>query len=230
MKFLLKRSVPTLLLAVFCLVVGTAGGSVAASLITGAQIKNGTVTGRDIKNGSLLSREFANNSVTSGKVRDGSILGADVNEATLGTVPHAASATNADKIDGLDSTAFIKGQGRRTQTGLIAPGSSAPLISLPGIGTLTVACSGSSLSSVSFTSSVNNMRVILDDGAADPSTSFLVLSGSTTTPTTAKANDHLTYLLSEADTGDAGPKWQVDVWTYDADFDFCSPFAFAVSY
>lgn len=51
-----RRSV---LIASICLVLGTAGGAVADSLITGAQIKDGSVTGKDVRNGSLTTRDLA---------------------------------------------------------------------------------------------------------------------------------------------------------------------------
>ncbi len=42
------------LIAIFALVMATAGTATAASLITGKQILNGTITSADIKNGSVL--------------------------------------------------------------------------------------------------------------------------------------------------------------------------------
>lgn len=41
------------------LVIGVGGGSFAAGLITGADIKNGTVTSADIENGSLIANDLA---------------------------------------------------------------------------------------------------------------------------------------------------------------------------
>lgn len=44
--------------------VASATGAVAATMITGKQIKNGTVTGADIKNGSLTGKDVRNGSIT----------------------------------------------------------------------------------------------------------------------------------------------------------------------
>ncbi len=56
----LPRSTPVVVLvAVACLLLGSAGGAVAGSMITGKQIKNGTVTGVDIKNRSLSAKDLS---------------------------------------------------------------------------------------------------------------------------------------------------------------------------
>jgi hypothetical protein len=54
--------------AAILLGLGSAGGAVAGSLITGKQIKNGTVTGADIKNKSITTKDLA----TSARPRAGS--------------------------------------------------------------------------------------------------------------------------------------------------------------
>jgi hypothetical protein len=46
------------------------------------------------------------NSVKSKHIVNGQVKGADVDEASLGTVPSATSAQNADTLDGTDSTGF----------------------------------------------------------------------------------------------------------------------------
>lgn len=75
-------------------VVGLAAGTgaTAASIVTGAQVKDGTITGRDIKDGSVWSRDLApwvskqytithDNSVTSKSVVDGSLEARDLSAA-----------------------------------------------------------------------------------------------------------------------------------------------------
>jgi hypothetical protein len=41
-----------------CLALGVAGGSAAAGLLTGADVKDGTVTGKDVKDGALKGGDF----------------------------------------------------------------------------------------------------------------------------------------------------------------------------
>src|SRR3954452_14707417 len=74
-------------------VLAMSGTAVAATQISGATIKDRTVG----------HKKLVLNTVT----------GAEVNESTHGRVPSASSATNAGKLDGLDSSAFVKGTGVR---------------------------------------------------------------------------------------------------------------------
>jgi hypothetical protein len=76
-------------LALFLVVTGgTAFAVVAANQVNSASIVDGEVKNPDL----------ANDSVGPAKVKDDSLRGADVNEATLGTVP------NADLVDGLNGS------------------------------------------------------------------------------------------------------------------------------
>lgn len=49
---------------------------------------------------SVGTKQLRKNAVTSAKVKNNAITGAKVNEATLGTVPSAATAGSADALDG----------------------------------------------------------------------------------------------------------------------------------
>ncbi len=53
------RYAPIVLLSAVLLVVGTAGGAVAAKLITGKDVKNNSLTGKDIKDRSLGVKELS---------------------------------------------------------------------------------------------------------------------------------------------------------------------------
>jgi hypothetical protein len=57
---------------------------------------------------SVGTSQLRKNAVTSPKVKNNSLNGADVNEASLGTVPSATNAANADKLDDIDSTGFVR--------------------------------------------------------------------------------------------------------------------------
>jgi hypothetical protein len=64
---------PALVVSVLALVLALAGGATAATLITGAQIKNGSITGRDVKDKSLTAKDFK-----------GSLRGADGPQGATG--------------------------------------------------------------------------------------------------------------------------------------------------
>src|SRR3954470_21053908 len=53
-----KSVLPALALASACLLLGSTGGAMAGSMVTGKQIKNESVTGRDVKNGSLTTPDL----------------------------------------------------------------------------------------------------------------------------------------------------------------------------
>ena len=64
-------------------VLGSAGGAVAGTMITGAQVKNGSLTGRDLRDGSVAGVDVGDGSVTGADVGDGSLSGADVGDGSL---------------------------------------------------------------------------------------------------------------------------------------------------
>ena len=70
-------------------VLAMSGTAVAATQISGSTIKDRTIG----------HKKLALNTVT----------GAEVKESSLGRVPSASSATNAGKLDGIDSTGFVGG-------------------------------------------------------------------------------------------------------------------------
>ncbi len=81
-------------------------------------VKKNTVVSKSIKNGQVKNADLAANSVDGAKVQDGGLSGSDlapnsvggdqVDEATLGQVPSAQSAGDANSLDGADSSAFQK--------------------------------------------------------------------------------------------------------------------------
>jgi hypothetical protein len=71
----------------------------------------GTLTGEDIRGSALPGRKAVNGSIFTEDIADNTLTGADVNEGTLGTVPKAETAANADKLDGKDSADFLPGTG-----------------------------------------------------------------------------------------------------------------------
>ena len=73
-------------------------------------IQVGTAASGDLT-GTYPAPSIAGDAVTSAKVAPNSLTGADIDEATLGTVPNATNAVNADnadKLDGLHAANFIQ--------------------------------------------------------------------------------------------------------------------------
>jgi len=83
-------------ISAIALFVAIGGVSWAATKIGTSDIKNGAVTAKKLHKGAVTKTKLHGNSVTSGKVIDNSLTGADINESTLGQVPSANHATNAD--------------------------------------------------------------------------------------------------------------------------------------
>jgi hypothetical protein len=99
-----RLKIPTIFLAVVALVAGAGSGAVAATLITGADVKDGSLTGADIKeasvsasrlqeltigsgrlkDGSVTAPKIANGSVTSSRIKDGTIGPSDLNPTAFG--------------------------------------------------------------------------------------------------------------------------------------------------
>jgi hypothetical protein len=81
----------------------SAGGSVTAGvLITSADIRDSTIRSVDIHDGTITSRDIDNGTLSGVDVAGNSLTGADLSEASLGRVP------NANRLDGLDSTQFVR--------------------------------------------------------------------------------------------------------------------------
>ncbi len=81
-------------IAVF-LVLGGAS-AYAAKKIGSNEIKGNSITTGKIKKNAITSSKIKKNAITTAKVKNGAITGPKVNLSTLGTVPNATHAVNAD--------------------------------------------------------------------------------------------------------------------------------------
>lgn len=101
-------------IAVFLVIGGaTAFAALGKNTVGTKQLKKNAVTAAKIKKGAVTKAKVASNAITGDKVADASLTGADINLATLGTVPKATSAdkaTTADKA-GVAGTAFSQNSG-----------------------------------------------------------------------------------------------------------------------
>jgi len=63
------------------------------------QLKAKAVTTAKIKKEAVTTNKIKKNAVNGSRVKDGSLTGADINLSSLGTVPSATTATNANNVD-----------------------------------------------------------------------------------------------------------------------------------
>jgi hypothetical protein len=92
-------------LAVF-LVLGGAT-AFAATKIGSGQIKANAVKTGKIAKEAVTTSKIKNSAITTTKIADKAVTGAKIDPAGLGTVPSASNAANAEKLNGLSSSAFV---------------------------------------------------------------------------------------------------------------------------
>lgn len=107
-------------LAVF---VALGGTSYAVTRIDSGDLVDNTVRSRDIRNNDVRGGDIRNGTLREGDVKPNGLGGAAIDESRLGQVPSAAllqglgssaflpaggKAADADKVDGADSTAFMR--------------------------------------------------------------------------------------------------------------------------
>jgi hypothetical protein len=89
----------------------------------------------DISKGAVKTAKIAPGAVTGAKIAKDTVTGANVDEATLGTVP------NSDLLDGLDSSAFVRGAGHaRAVLGFDKEGGQPAMVASLEAGNLTLEC------------------------------------------------------------------------------------------
>ncbi len=98
----MRRPSLAMVMALGALVLGAGGTVTAGVLITSAEIKNDTIRSADIHDETIGSRDVDNGSLSGVDVARNSLTGADLSESSLGRVP------NANRLDGLDSTQFVR--------------------------------------------------------------------------------------------------------------------------
>jgi hypothetical protein len=86
-------SIAALVVALFALVASLGGGSFAAGVLTGKDIKNNSITGKDVKNKSLKGKDVKDKSLTGADVKDGSLGAADLAAGTLTSTAKSVRVT-----------------------------------------------------------------------------------------------------------------------------------------
>ena len=103
-RVLRRRPSPAMIVALLALFVALGGSSYAAIKIGARNIKTGAVGSRAVANNSIRTTDIRNANVTGRDVRDDSLTNADIDNADL----RARTATDADTLDGIDSSAFTR--------------------------------------------------------------------------------------------------------------------------
>jgi hypothetical protein len=113
-KRILRRTPsPAMVVACLALTVALSGAGYAAIVLPAnsvgtKQLKRGAVAASDVRAGAITRRKVRADAITSAKVLNNALTGADVNEATLGQVPAAASSANSDMVDGLHANQLVR--------------------------------------------------------------------------------------------------------------------------
>jgi hypothetical protein len=149
------------IVAYTALVVALGGTSYAAVTVTGQQVKNSSLTGLDVKNGTLTGNDIKKKSVPVDRLSGGLPTGPvgpvgpagprgltgepdytrvyDKPAADARFLAKGAKAVDADTLDGLDSSAYARGNAVfESTTRDVAQASSETLLTLPGWGTVAV--------------------------------------------------------------------------------------------
>lgn len=140
----LRRPSASMVVALIALFVALGGSSYAALTITGKNIKNGSITGKDVKKGSLTGKQIKKGSLTGNQVKNGSLTGTQIKASSLGQVPNAAHADNADKLGGKSASDFspplrwILVQGTATGATTLADSGGFGTVARLGTGTYSV--------------------------------------------------------------------------------------------
>ena len=192
-------------LALFLVLTG--GVAYAADTVGSPDVINESLLSEDIKNNEVKTTDLAQNSVQTGKigndqvfsedVRDdtlpnGGLSGADIDEATLGSVP------SADQVDGASFTV--------NRTNVINPRGTANVLDLAGIGKLSARCSsgGTSFTLTYTNQSDGAQQQIADQRSQDGTEATLgnvLVSGGTTTfsfPSNSPSNQGHRLMLQVA--------------------------------
>ena len=100
------RPSPSMIVAMVALFVALSGTTYAVTRIPkrsvgAAQIKKKAIRSYHIKSRQVTRTKIARSAIDSSLVQNDSLRGSDILEASLGTVPSASKAANADKVGGL---------------------------------------------------------------------------------------------------------------------------------
>ena len=149
------RPSPAMIVALVALFVALSGTTYAvvrlpSRSVGSTQIRSKAVITRTIKARNVTRTKIARNAIDSSLVQNDSLRGTDILEASLGTVPSATKAANADKVNGLGVQKFA----------FRAPAGTAPtnVLNVGGLA-INAACSGGPALSVNASTAVNSANI-----------------------------------------------------------------------
>jgi len=183
-RFHIRRPSGGMAVAFVALLAALSGTAVALpgkNTVNSGDIKNGQVKSADIKNNSVVGKDIKNNSVRGKDIRSNTVRGSDISESSLGTVPTANTASNAQSLGGTSADA-IKGAISKTLPFSFRLGD------------------GASKTIVSYAGLVLNANCQIDDGANDDATLSV-----TTTANNASVESHSDFgdELADLDVADS---------------------------
>jgi hypothetical protein len=97
MKSRKRMPSPAMVIAVIALVAGVAGSAIALpgrNSVDGNDLKRNVVKTKNIKRNAVKRGKIAPNAINSSRIAQNSVNGGDINEASLSTVPSAATVTS----------------------------------------------------------------------------------------------------------------------------------------
>jgi hypothetical protein len=152
---------------------------VADASLTGADLLDGSIGKADLAAGSVGTGKLADNAVKSGKVADRSLIGADlgnnsvtgtqIDEATLGVVPGAATAVNASNLGGVSASDYVRDCTTGAVKALARVNGASVSASLGSTGVTTnFSCNGQPVLAKRLNAGI--YQVVLDDGNPNDNT------------------------------------------------------------
>lgn len=151
---------PALVVALVALFCSLAGGAVAASVVSGKQIKNGSVTGADLKDRSVTGRDL----------RKGSVGADRLTAAARASLRGATGAAGPRGVAGP--------QGPKGEQGPAGPGSATQTFSQSAFGRFTTSDGGGTVTDVSSFEAGSAFR-----GATGPTPRIVTVRGLVDAPT-----------------------------------------------
>jgi hypothetical protein len=98
----MRKPAPATVIALIALFVSLGGTAYAAT-----NLPANSVGSKQLKSGAVTTRSLRTHAVTGSKVADKSLTGTQIDSSTLGTVPNATHATNADQLAGQAASTYI---------------------------------------------------------------------------------------------------------------------------
>jgi trimeric autotransporter adhesin len=157
------------------------GGDLATNAVTARALAPNAVTGRDLAAGAVGTASIANGAVSGDKVATGAITAAKLGNGSVTDEKLGANSVTAAKIAGGTITAanvapgqFVTGAGALVsgRLALATGAANTLLLTLPGIATVQVACSGADVPTTTVTNASGATLTAASTGVNDATGDF----------------------------------------------------------